>query len=166
MSDGDLWGALGRAASEAAKAGKELAGRAAAVARDQLPELQIGREQLRFPSGLLTGPIVPQPYKAEGTLTWHDGYMASCECPVACVVGSERGLRAQGTSPAAGHMLQAFVVQPACTSRSAVQARCQWHAPCSSMACSPPPQLWWQHRPQCTSSPAATVCCRYGAGWR
>lgn len=94
MSDGDLWGALGRAASEAAKAGKELAGRAAAVARDQLPELQIGREQLRFPSGLLTGPIVPQPYKAEGTLTWHDGYMASCAVSVA------RAVQQHGLQPA------------------------------------------------------------------
>ncbi len=85
MSDGDLWGALGRAASEAGKAARDMAERAAAVARDQLPELQIGREQLRFPSGLLAGPTVPQPYKAEGTLTWHDGYMASCE---PCSAGS------------------------------------------------------------------------------
>lgn len=85
MSDGDLWGALGRAASEAGKAARDMAERAAAVARDQLPELQIGREQLRFPSGLLAGPTVPQPYKAEGTLTWHDGYMASCK---RCSAGS------------------------------------------------------------------------------
>lgn len=78
-ADGDLWGALGRAASEAAKAARDVAERAAAVARDQLPELQIGREQLRLPTSLLAGPTVPQPYKPEGTLSWHDGYMASCE---------------------------------------------------------------------------------------
>ena len=75
--DGALWGALSRAAIEAGRLARGLADEAAKAASGAL-----GKDEFQWasPSRLLAGPIIPVPYKAPGQgLSWHDGYMASCE---------------------------------------------------------------------------------------
>lgn len=75
-ADEPLWGALSRVAVEASKVVRQRAEQAAEELSGAL-----GKDRLRWPAGLMgQGPIIPGPYKAEGrSLTWMDGYMASCE---------------------------------------------------------------------------------------
>lgn len=82
MDEGDdLWASLSRLAGEAGRAARQAAERGADLASGSL-----GKDQfMKWPSNLLTGSIIPEPYRRPGQrLTWHDGYMATCECRLSC----------------------------------------------------------------------------------
>ena len=84
--DDALWGALSRAAVEAAR----LARRTAESAAKELSGA-LGRDQMEWPSFGLGGPIIPKPYKAPGQgLTWHEPYMASCALSIGRAVEQHR----------------------------------------------------------------------------
>lgn len=79
-ADDALWGSLSRAAIEA---GRAVRGAAEEAAKDLSGALGCDQQRLRWPTGLLGGPTIPQtytaPWEAGRRLTWQDGYMASCE---------------------------------------------------------------------------------------
>ncbi len=100
-------GALARAAAEA---GRLARGVAEGAARELSGAL--GKDQLRWPKGLLgVGPVIPGPYKQpEQGFTWHDGYMASCEC--GCVGGGSRAMASGPTKDQQQTALECWPRQP------------------------------------------------------